>query len=72
MCYFRITTNPAIGFNVETLHYKNLKFNVWVRTTSPGAAVYSTCFPRYTNHRTLEGRHLYALTGDATMLIRRR
>lgn len=24
-----ISTVPTIGFNVETLHYKNLKFNVW-------------------------------------------
>uniref|UniRef100_A0A060TE46 ARAD1D12738p n=1 Tax=Blastobotrys adeninivorans TaxID=409370 RepID=A0A060TE46_BLAAD len=24
-----VSTVPTIGFNVETLHYKNLKFNVW-------------------------------------------
>merc|ERR1719262_169739 len=24
-----VTTIPTIGFNVETVEYKNLKFNVW-------------------------------------------
>lgn len=26
-----IQTIPTVGFNVETLKYKNLKFNVWVK-----------------------------------------
>ena len=35
-------TNPlAIGFNVETLTYKNLKFNVWVGLEHEG---YCTSF----------------------------
>ena len=25
-----VTTIPTIGFNVETVVYKNVKFNVWV------------------------------------------
>eukprot|EP00761_Pharyngomonas_kirbyi_P012723 gb/GECH01012750.1/.p1 GENE.gb/GECH01012750.1/~~gb/GECH01012750.1/.p1 ORF type:complete len:187 (+),score=33.69 gb/GECH01012750.1/:1-561(+) len=24
-----VTTIPTIGFNVETVHYKNIKFNMW-------------------------------------------
>lgn len=24
-----ITTKPTIGFNVETINYKNIKLNVW-------------------------------------------
>lgn len=27
-----VTTIPTIGFNVESVSYKNLNFNVWVRT----------------------------------------
>lgn len=26
-----VTTIPTVGFNVETVSYKNVKFNVWVR-----------------------------------------
>ena len=26
----RVTTIPTVGFNVETVTYKNVKFNVWV------------------------------------------
>ena len=27
-----VTTIPTVGFNVETVSYKNVKFNVWVST----------------------------------------
>jgi len=27
-----VTTIPTVGFNVETVTYKNVKFNVWVST----------------------------------------
>lgn len=30
-----VTTKPTIGFNVETLSYKNLKLNVWVLVAKP-------------------------------------
>lgn len=30
-----VTTIPTVGFNVETVTYKNTKFNVWVRASSP-------------------------------------
>ena len=30
-----VNTIPTVGFNVETVNYKNVKFNVWVRT-KPG------------------------------------
>ena len=26
-----VNTIPTVGFNVETVNYKNVKFNVWVR-----------------------------------------
>lgn len=26
-----VGTIPTVGFNVETVTYKNIKFNVWVR-----------------------------------------
>lgn len=25
-----VTTIPTVGFNVETVKYKNVKFNIWV------------------------------------------
>ena len=28
-----VNTIPTVGFNVETVTYKNVKFNVWVRQT---------------------------------------
>ena len=30
-----VTTIPTVGFNVETVTYKNVKFNVWVRSAKP-------------------------------------
>jgi len=30
-----VTTIPTIGFNVESVTYKNLNFNVWVRASLP-------------------------------------
>jgi hypothetical protein len=30
-----VTTIPTIGFNVESVTYKNLNFNVWVRLPFP-------------------------------------
>ena len=30
---FRVTTIPTVGFNVETVTYKNVRFNVWVSFT---------------------------------------
>lgn len=30
-----MTTIPTIGFNVESVTYKNLNFNVWVRPRMP-------------------------------------
>lgn len=29
-----VTTIPTVGFNVETVTYKNVKFNVWVSSRS--------------------------------------
>ena len=28
-----VNTIPTVGFNVETVNYKNVKFNVWVSAT---------------------------------------
>lgn len=32
-----VTTIPTIGFNVETVEYKNISFTVWVRSLTQGA-----------------------------------
>jgi GTPase SAR1 family protein len=29
-----VNTIPTVGFNVETVTYKNVKFNVWVRSNN--------------------------------------
>ena len=34
-----VNTIPTVGFNVETVNYKNVKFNVWVRSTSYSAVL---------------------------------
>ncbi len=31
-----VTTIPTVGFNVETVTYKNVKFNVWVSISDVG------------------------------------
>lgn len=30
-----VTTIPTVGFNVETVSYDNIRFNVWVRCKWP-------------------------------------
>lgn len=30
-----VTTIPTVGFNVETVTYRNVRFNVWVRSSFP-------------------------------------
>lgn len=37
-----VTTIPTIGFNVESVTYKNLNFNVWVRSLITNLTVYWT------------------------------
>ena len=34
-----VNTIPTVGFNVETVTYKNVKFNVWVSCPGRPAAV---------------------------------
>jgi hypothetical protein len=36
-----VTTIPTVGFNVETVSYRNVKFNVWVSGAS--CVVHSRC-----------------------------
>lgn len=33
-----VTTIPTVGFNVETVQYKNVKFNVWVSALKEGGS----------------------------------
>lgn len=43
-----VTTIPTVGFNVETVAYKNVKFNVWVsreRQCSSSEPVLLLAFP---------------------------
>jgi ADP-ribosylation factor family len=64
-----VTTVPTIGFNVETVQYKNIKFQVWdlggqVRA---GYALKSTSGRLYDSHVALICSPPFGRTGDATI-----
>ena len=40
-----VTTIPTIGFNVESVTYKNLNFNVWVSPPHTSPSVTTTYLP---------------------------
>lgn len=52
-----MTTIPTIGFNVESVTYKNLNFNVWVRKAPP--------FPFSSKAQTLRLRYGFAIYLDS-------
>ena len=58
-----VTTIPTIGFNVESVTYKNLNFNVWVR---PLCHLFRVSL---TSSRISVDKPLFDLTGDVTMPI---
>lgn len=73
-----VTTIPTIGFNVESVTYRNLNFNVWVRRFTcmiptlllwkvkvQATAANTVSF----NCRIWGAKHRFAHTGDATMPI---
>ncbi|GFX37118.1 ADP-ribosylation factor 6 [Trichonephila clavipes] len=37
-----VTTIPTVGFNVETVTYKNVRFNVWEQESRPASMVVMT------------------------------
>ena len=55
-----VTTIPTIGFNVESVTYKNLNFNVWVSKLSTSLLHHSDGF------RISADKHPYGRTGDVT------
>ena len=44
-----VTTVPTIGFNVETVQYKNLRFQVWDLGGQPSIRPYWRCYYQNTN-----------------------
>ena len=44
-----VPTVPTVGFNVETVNYKNLKFQVWVLGGQTGLRPYWRCYYQDTN-----------------------
>ena len=44
----QVTTIPTVGFNVETVTYKNVKFNVWVRCHGRASCGTCICHPGLT------------------------
>ncbi|KAL7676154.1 hypothetical protein ACOME3_002411 [Neoechinorhynchus agilis] len=44
-----VSTLPTIGFNVETVHYKNLKFQVWDLGGQTSIRPYWRCYYSNTN-----------------------
>lgn len=59
-----VTTIPTVGFNVETVNYKNVKFSVWV---SSQCSFYHDHFPPFLDttdmfrSNLLKGRQSYSL-----------
>ena len=43
-----VNTIPTVGFNVETVTYKNVKFNVWVSATFLKNQLYQLNFDQVT------------------------
>ena len=43
-----VNTIPTVGFNVETVTYKNVKFNVWVSATVLKKQLYQLNFDQVT------------------------
>ena len=43
-----VNTIPTVGFNVETVTYKNVKFNVWVSATFLKKQLYQLNFDQVT------------------------
>merc|ERR1712232_945186 len=43
-----VTTIPTIGFNVETVEYKNISFNVWDIGPGQDSQVVALLLPEYT------------------------
>ena len=50
-----VTTIPTIGFNVETVQYKNLKFQVW--DLGKKKNTYFICF---SSHRYFRGSNIHS------------
>ena len=44
-----VTTVPTVGFNVETMHYEGLKFQVWDLGGQTGLRPYWRCYYQDTN-----------------------
>uniref|UniRef100_A0A0M3IWG8 PHM7_cyt domain-containing protein n=1 Tax=Ascaris lumbricoides TaxID=6252 RepID=A0A0M3IWG8_ASCLU len=59
-----VTTIPTVGFNVETVTYKNVKFNVWKETM--------VCVRSLDVCRTLVGKIRFVLYGDIITPVPRR
>ena len=60
-----VTTIPTIGFNVESVTYKNLNFNVWVCLLFPRPPF--SLLPSNTRHRISAAKPPSVLTGAAIM-----
>ena len=45
-----VNTIPTVGFNVETVTYKNVKFNVWVRVKLVVSDWHKTYLSKYKAH----------------------
>jgi len=64
-----VTTIPTIGFNVESVTYKNLNFNVWV---NPPFSSSRQVLSKLTNMcRIWEGKQVSGHTGGVIMRIQR-
>lgn len=66
-----VTTIPTIGFNVESVSYKNLNFNVWVKHLYAKRISSQNLAYKLLLNRTWVAKHPSGLTGGVIMRTRR-
>ena len=78
-----VNTIPTVGFNVETVTYKNVKFNVWVSRANMAAGTGSLFRAsgshgedtkknnHFVHYRTLEGKTKFGRYGGTTTPARK-
>lgn len=62
-----VTTIPTVGFNVETVTYRNVRFNVWVRSSFPSSPPSARHLTDLIPHRMLEVKTRSVRCGDITI-----
>lgn len=66
-----VTTIPTVGFNVETVTYKNVKFNVWdVGGQDKIRPLWRHYFSGKSRERRISQRHGSRMVADSSQVLR--